>query len=478
MNPDAIHEIPDDLKALIGQVLVVNQYDLTTLTAIWTHAVTLQGAKGVLAIAQFGAEQSIAVINIPIVVMPVYGKIINLGEVMQLLTVISEIPSAQYAFKDNILFFTLCLPLHSFYRENLQAVFDSLLSGVETVRANLLAAIRHFYEIKPPEELTYPEPVLPNIKMTPKEMQVVYGVLTKCNQQIQAIYTFLMEKWAKAGYLVTTTAHSIVLDSPYGNRTTRLAMLMPGLSAGLAALQPAVTAHPPTIILFWESLRKRQGFSPENIDVYQSVVKKISALHITESSAHIEMGNSFDMKSAQALLKAMKTLAQSVRSDEVEAPATSGLVTPDNIQLTLAACPENVQAIYKILVDGWKTAGGTVQCASAGRIYLKMKTKAHRSGNFAQFPRNFNLAVLAAPAGKKPANMQVGWDLSRSQFAAYLDCIPDMVDRFESLVRTLPGFEIKGTITYLWMSDKFQIAHAESLLNAFIGIKNAEQDAL
>ncbi|HMD67995.1 MAG TPA: hypothetical protein VKF42_03885 [Chitinivibrionales bacterium] len=45
-------------------------------------------------------------------------------------------------------------------------------------------------------------------------------------------------------------------------------------------------------------------------------------------------------------------------------------VTPDNIRLTLSACPDNVQAIYRILLQGWKAAGGTVQCAKPGRICL------------------------------------------------------------------------------------------------------------
>jgi hypothetical protein len=397
---------------------------------------------------------------------------------MQLLTARPDIPSAQLALKDNILFFTLCLPLHSFNEVNVQAIFDSLLNGADTIRTDLLAAIRYFYDIKTPEEATYPEPVLPNIKLTPKEMQVIYSVLTRCNRQVQEIYTFLMEKWVKFGFFVETTASSIVLDIPYGNRTARLAVLLPGLSEGLAVLQPTGTAYPPAIILFWESLQKYQGFPVESIDIYQKTVKKITALHLTESSAHIDMGDQFDLKVARALLKAMKTLAQSVHPERIEEPTTSGPVTPDNIRLTLAACSDHVQATYRELVDGWKAAGGTVQSRKPGRIYLKMKTKSHRSGKFAQIPRNFNLAVLAAPYSKKPANLQIEWNLSRSESAAYLDCIPDEVARFEEVVTSLPGFERKGTITYLWMEEKFEPFHAKLLSNALIILRKAEQSAL
>ena len=183
------------------------------------------------------------------------------------------------------------------------------------------------------------------------------------------------------------------------------------------------------------------------------------------------------MTTARALLKAMKTLAKSLHPELVEEPTKSGPVTPDNIQLTLASCPEPVQAIYRELMETWRAAGGIIQSSKPGRIYLKMKTKAHRSGKFAQLPRKFNLAVLAGPRGKKPANMQIEWNLSQSVYAAYLDCISDEVARFEKAVTSLPGFERKGTITYLWMDEEFQLSHAQLLSKAIISLKNAEQGA-
>jgi hypothetical protein len=103
-----------------------------------------------------------------------------------------------------------------------------------------------------------------------------------------------------------------------------------------------------------------------------------------------------------------------------------------------------------------------------------METKAHRSGKFAQIARKFNLAVLAAPRGKKPANIGVGWGLSSSQSAAYLDCIPGDVARFEETVASLPNFERKGTITYLWMDENFQLDHAHVISKEMIRLKKAE----
>jgi hypothetical protein len=478
MNHGPLNAIPDESRAMILQVLEVNQYDPTAITAISLRETTFQNIRGILAVVSFAPEIHIVILNLPVVVMPVCGKILNLGDVMQLLTIVSEIPSAQFALKDNILFFTLCRPLYTFNQENIPTIFNSMLRGADELRNDLLAAIRHYYQIKPLEEWTYPEPVLPNIKMTPKEIQVIYSILARCNQHVQEVFTLLMENWAKAGNLVATTPSTIVLDAPYGGRTARLAILIPGVSEGLAALQPSGYAQPPIIALPWESLRKYQGIPAESIDIYQKVINKTASLRITESTAHIEMNDQFGTTNARALLKAMRLLAKSVRPELVEEPPTYSPVTPDNIQLTLASCSEHVQAIYMALMESWRMVGGTIQSPRPGRIYLKMETKAHRSGKFAQISRKFNLAVLAGPRGKKPANIEVGWGLSQSKSAAYLDCIPDKVTHFENTVASLPNFERKGTITYLWMNEKFQLPHAQLLIKEMISLKEAEQATL
>ena len=169
MNQNKLETIPDELRMMILQVLEVNQYDSNSITAIWVREVSLHNAKGVLAIIGFHPEIYVAVLNVPIVVMPVYGKILSVGDVMQLVPAFSELPSAQFALKDNILFFTICLPLYSFNEEKIPAISGSILKGIDEIRADLLAAIRKYYQLKPPAEWSYPEPVLPNIKMTPRE---------------------------------------------------------------------------------------------------------------------------------------------------------------------------------------------------------------------------------------------------------------------------------------------------------------------
>jgi len=474
MNINLFKNVPDKSRDMILQVLEINQYDPAAITFLSTREITLQKVGGVLAVVGFDPEIYIVILNLPVVVMPVYGKILTIGDVMQLLTVVSEIPSAQFALEDNVVFLTLCRPLYSFDKEKIPTIFDSILKGTEELRVDLLAAVRHYYQIKPPDEWSYPDPDLPNIKMTPKEMQIIYSVLSRCKQNVQEVFIQLMEKWYKAGYLVSTTPSTVVLDAPYGDRTVRLAVLIPGTSEGLAALQPLGYAQLPIIALSWESLRRYKGLPVESVDGFQNAVRKISDLHVTDATAHIEMNDQFGISSAKVLVKAMKVLAKSVRSDLVEEPKSSVPVTPKNIQLTLASCSEHIQEIYNIFMEFWRAEGGTVLCSRPGRIYLRMETKAHRSGKFAQIARKFNLAVLAAPRGKKPANIEVGWGLSSSQSAAYLDCIPSDVARFEDTVASLPNFERKGTITYLWMDEKFQVDHAHLIAKEMINLKKAE----
>ena len=474
MNNNLLNNVADKSRDMILRVLEINQYDPTAITFLSTHEITLQEVGGVLAVVGFDPDIYIVILNLPVVVMPIYGKILTIGDVMQLLTVVSEIPSAQFALEDNIVFFTLCRPLYSFDKEKIPAIFNSMLKGTEELREDLLIAVRRYYQIKTPDEWNYPDPSLPNIKMTPKEMQVIYSILSRCSKTVQDIFIFLMEKWYKAGYIVSTTPSTIVLYAPYDDRTVCLAVLIPGTSEGLAALQPQGYVQLPIIALSWELLRRYKGLPAESVDKFQNDVNKISTFHVTDATAHIEMSDQFGVSSAKALIKAMKALAKSVRPELVEEPTKSAPVTPNNIQLTLALCSEHVQEIYKILMESWSAVGGVVLCPRRGRIYLKMKTKAHRSGKFAQIARKFNLAVLAAPRGKKPANIEIGWGLSSSQSAAYLDCIPDLVARFEDTITSLPNFERKGTITYLWMDENFQLDHARLIANEMIGLKKAE----
>lgn len=311
---------------------------------------------------------------------------------------------------------------------------------------------------------------VPNIRMRPKDMLVIGNVLSLCDQHTQGIFIFMMEHWDRAGQVVGTTARSIVLDAPCGRATSRIAMLFQGDLANPASA-------PPMILLMWNVLRKRKEFPAAAVAEYQSAVKRSVRMRETESSAHIRLDGTFGTPHARRVLQAMLKLARSIRPDLAETPPPSKPVTPDNVRGTMAQCPPAAQAIFKNLIARWQAAGGTVQAKSVGRIYLKLKTRAHSSGRCARLPRNFNLLVLAAPKGKQPAHIQAGWNLARSEYTAYLDCIPRLVGNYERTVAALPGFVRKGTLSRILLDEKFTRRHVEALAKCIVGLRAAEEAA-
>ncbi len=312
--------------------------------------------------------------------------------------------------------------------------------------------------------------VLPDVKMRPKEMVAVGRLLSACDRDTQGFFILLMEQWARAGQVVGTTPQSIALDAPCGKTKSRIAVLLPGDVAN-------PTSGPPVIVLTWNVLRTQKHFPAAAVTRYQCAVKRCVQVRETESSAHIRLDGAFGIPQTRRVLQAMLQLARSVRPDLAEAPSQSKPVTPENVGGTLTQCPPVVQAIFKKVIAGWLGAGGTVQARKPGRISLKLKTKAHRSGWCARLPRNFNLLVLVAPKGKQPAHIQAEWNLARGEDTAYLDCIPEVVANYERTVSALPGFVRKGTLTKVFLNEKFTRRHAEALSTSIVSLKAAEYAA-
>jgi hypothetical protein len=249
-------------------------------------------------------------------------------------------------------------------------------------------------------------------------------------------------------------------------------------------MRPAQDGLPSLVILGWQGLRERKVFPPQAIDKYQSAVAKITDLKITETAAHITISEAFNRDSAKALLRAMRALAKSVQPelDEEEVfewdpnlpkmEIEVGPKTLAGIQETLQACEPRVQDLYATLIEGWNRAGGTVQCSRPGRIYLKFKTREHEFPGFGRLSHKFNLAVLAAPKGKRGPSIDVSWDLATRDYP-YLDYVADEVARFEDVVANLPGFEQQGTVTRLLIDEGFEPEHAAALLEAMLALKTA-----
>jgi hypothetical protein len=302
-------------------------------------------------------------------------------------------------------------------------------------------------------------PTLPDIQMTPKQARTIGAILSDYTPHGQAMLIYLMEGWQRAGYVVESTMTSIQLKYTLGSKLYTMA-------AWGSDLDPTN----PLIVIGWEGLRKKGMFPSEAIDKFQSAITKITTVKVTESTAHIKVDDAFDLDCATALLKAMRDLSRAAhkprprpkRTWDASLPQldiTVGPVTLDGIQETLRACESRVQELYALLVQGWNQAGGTVHCYRPGRIYLRLTTG-----------HTFNLAVLAAPKGKRGPTIDLAWGLAHGPFP-YMYYAVKEVEHFEAVVSHLPGFARQGVVRRIVVGDQFQSKHAKRLLKAMLALK-------
>jgi len=171
-------------------------------------------------------------------------------------------------------------------------------------------------------------------------------------------------------------------------------------------------------------------------------------------------------------------LATSIVGDAIELPEKLGSVTAKNIKTTLNTCSGRAREIFTLLINGWNAAGGIIQCAKPGRVYLKIKTKTHQIGRVSTLSHKFNLIVLAAPRKKVTEHIQViqGLGNTQSEFG-YLDCIPKNSMAFDSATSALPGFEKHGTINRILLDKVVTLKDVKELLKQMLILKLVEEKA-
>jgi hypothetical protein len=458
--------LPDDARMLLKTVME-NFHVLEPLVSkLWWRQAPFADALGVIAIVTLATDVQAALAHVPVLARIVNEHTLSYVEVMQLFSMLGSIPGdVQIGMGEKAITLQLCLPI-SVPEGEAAAALDALQDGILKMRADLqraLEAVLGSSENQPP---SYPRPSLPKIKAFPEDLEVIFGVLSCCPGYAQEVYGAMIKKWDRQGGIITTTGTSVCLDMPYGNRQARLAMLLPGYAK-----------EQPLIALFWESLKRLEGLPLDAIQTYFNAVEKITPLRKTESSAYIAVTQEFTQAKALSLLIAMKTLAAAVIAEKVEAMPESKPRAEPNIEATLSACPSEWVQLYQQLIQGWRAAGGIVHCPKAGRIYLRFKTHPHLFGQFSKTAHTFNLLVLAAPKGKRGCQVDVAWGLATALSAAYLDCIPEDVNRFEAAISGLPGFIQEGVVTRIKLGPGFEPKHGQKLLEASITLKAAEEKA-
>jgi hypothetical protein len=497
-------DVPYHLKTLIGTVLEVNGIDLNRIKTVWAQQLSLQKVPGAAGVVYLEPDEYYIVVNVPVLVMPLGGRVFTYTELMHFAAKTSEIPTAQFAIRENVFYLTFCLPVKEVKENQVFEAVNRAITLAETAQQELIETI--LTALPPAAEKSAPSAVtLPNIKMTPVDAEVIYGLLASAPPHARKIYKLLMEQWEKAGFFVETTSSSVVLEIPYGTRRTRLGVLLWG-----------GYAREPVIGLVWNALRKQTGFPPDALEQYLAAVKALAPLRTTPSAAYILVKPSFTITMGRQLIKLMTALAHSVRHDQVEPPTSTRVTSEENIELTLEQCPPWLRSLFRILIDGWRSVGGAVQCKKIGRIYLRMKTR-HRISSVTSIPldfepeplrgkkagvledqyepstsndlpgdntrttiidtytqHNFALAALVSPVLRGGPAIQLTWKLASGAYP-YLGHIPQQVSRYEHLVSALPGFTSQRATTSLKLSEDFRDEHAYRLLSAMTDLLNAEE---
>jgi hypothetical protein len=444
----------DEARAMIDSVFRNYGLDPTqSIIAGGWRTLTLGSARGFAGVIEWQDGDPYLVVFAPLIELPAEVQISDFYRALLELNH-AETLSARFSLSNDTLFVSLVRPIRGLDVDEVDEALRAVMVTADHAETWLTSTINQFLG-----RATLPASELPRIRMTPDEALKIGALLATFDPHERALIRDLLEKWVKAGYPVDASQGGVGLKIPFGPRQYTL-----------AAIRVGVRTPSPLVILGWESLRRLKAIPAEAIDRFQSEVATIAAVKTTESAAHLEITPEFTADRVQKLVKALDRLAKSVQHDQVQ-PAKP--VTPPNIEATLSACDPHTRRVFSRLIQGWADGGGIVQCQSPGRIYLKLQTGEHEFGKYGKQSHKFNLIVLAAPKGKRGPSIDVAWNMARGDYA-YLDTIPEQVFAFEELVSGLPGFEQKGTITRLLVSELFEDQHGEALLKPMLGVKEAE----
>jgi len=371
--------------------------------------------------------------------------------------------AARLSLKEGVLFLSYSRPIQGLSAGEVDYAINTVMRAADHYGERLTESLAIILQSAP-----LPLAELPKIKMTPGDTEKMRELLAACDAHGREVFRYLVERWTKAGHEVSLGKFSAGLDSRAG-----------GKSWNLAGLKPVGGDRRQLIVVGWEGLRRLKALPPQAVDRFQESVRRIAEPHVQQSTAHIWVHEDFGKEQARALVRALSTLAESIgpAPAEVEVPAwdpqlpkleiAAGRGTVTGIQDTLLACEPRVRELYALLVQGWHDAGGTVDCSRPGRIYLRLRARGHQ----------FNLAVPAAPKGRRGPAIDLAWGLATSQYGCYQANIPEDVARWEAAASGLPGFKQSGAITRLVVGAEFGMEQAQALLDAMLALKAASEQA-
>ena len=456
---------PDEASILIDQVLLRYGVDPTLWTDLsgWRHLM-IGSAEGFAGVVEWQDDDYYLVVLAPILDIPEETK--HQPEFYQMLLDLNYhgTLSAHFSVSEDTLYLGITRPIRGLDEEEVDEAIRTVMILADSYDDRLKEVIH----MLPP-----PMPKLPDIRMRPRDAQIIGAILGACDAHGQEIFQFLMENWEASGYIIEASTTGIALsfhldDHPYA----------------LAALHPGFADRKQEIILGWEGLRKKVVFSEAAILKFQTEVGELVQVKTTANTAHIEITKDFNQQKAEALISFMDRFAQAgilniKKMDWIEWDSRLPKLKFEgdplvklNIRETLQTIEPRIQEIFALLIQGWMDAGGDIECLQPGRIYLKFHTGDHEYGRYGVLSHRFNLAVLSAPASHPSPSIELAWNLASGPYA-YLEYVADEVKNYEMIISKLPGFQCAESQTYIVVDDAFKKEHATQLLDALLDLQLA-----
>jgi hypothetical protein len=392
VNPDTV----------VRKTLRDDGFDLSQVAHYWSQKASTGDREGLLAVVKFQSGALHAVINCPVFPLVQGARVLQPKALPAMSTLTEGMPAGRISASDGYVHYGTSYPLESMEEDQIPHTFRRLRNRLQRVKNALMVAYMRYFGADQAEiDKLIMVPVLPDIPLKDEDAERINYFLLQADQRARDLFVYLMEKWSKMGYIVGTTPQSIVLDAPYGKKDgrVRVAILLSGLSQNVADYfdGEGYEAIPPSIILRWASLREQDAIPAEAYAAYEQTVTDAFKLRLTSSSAHIKEVLDMNQAAAEELVMAMGALVSSIDHTAVKPKKRASRSTPNRVQASLDLCDPNTRATFERMVTGWKAAGGTVQCTKIGRIYLKMHTQPHKTGDLSRLARRFNLLTLICP---------------------------------------------------------------------------------
>jgi hypothetical protein len=291
---------PDEARALIDGVF--RSYGLDPREATdaygWRY-LSLGSAQGSVGVVEWQPGQYHLVVRAAVLRLPLIDE--QLCDFYRWLLELNHdgTLSARFSVHDDIVGVSLSRPIRGLDEVEVHDAMRAVMVVADSYDEWLQETLDRIQTTAP-----LPLTELPNIVVEPKDAETISTILGLCDPHGRDVFRYLMERWQKAGYIVAPGTSGIGLAVPIGPKQYRL-----------AGMRPGVGERRQLLILGWEGLRNQKAFPYKAVDRYQSAVEKLSKLHITESTVHIEVTEAFDRDSAKALLAAMRTLAKAVQPE-------------------------------------------------------------------------------------------------------------------------------------------------------------------